>query len=437
METIVIVGGGAGGLELATRLGNTMGAGSRKPRARVILVDRSPTHFWKPLLHTVASGKRDPQVFQIEYPAQAAQHGFTFLHAELRSLDRAARTLELAPCLSDSAGPAPAVRTLGYTRLVLALGAVTNFYGVPGAADHACTLDNVGQAKGFYRRFFGACVRASAGGPANVADAGNVVNVVIVGGGATGVELAAELGESARALARYNIHTLDPAQGVRITILERGQRLLPHLPPAQSARAEAYLKARGIAVRTGTGVTRVAADRVQLSGGGDHPASLTLWAAGVEGAPLCATLGLALGRMRQIMVESTLQSVDDERVFAIGDCAAFVCPVQGSAPPRAQVAHQQAMFLAAALALPDGAPLPAFRYRDYGSLVSLGPVAAVGVLLGGARDGKLAVGGAFAGLLYALMYQKHLMALHGFVRAAAVTLADWLRKRISPPVKLH
>jgi NADH dehydrogenase len=427
MQTIVIVGGGAGGLELATRLGDTMG---RKGRARVILVDRSPTHFWKPLLHTVASGKRDPQVFQIEYSAQAAEHGFTFMHAELRSVDRAARMLELAPCLSDDVGEVRAARTLGYTTLVLALGAVTNFYGVPGAAEHVCTLDNVREAKGFYRRFFGACVRASEG-------AGQQVNVVIVGGGATGVELAAELGYSARALARYKIHTLDPARDVRITILERGPRLLPHLPLEQSARAEAYLKSRGIEICTGTGVTQVGADSVHVGEGEVRPASLTLWAAGVEGPAITGTLGLSLSRMRQIMVKATLQSVDDPDVFAIGDCASFVCPVKGAAPPRAQVAHQQAVFLAAALGRKEGKPLPEFSYRDYGSLVSLGPVAAVGVLLGGSFGSKVPVSGAFANLLYGLMYQKHLMALHGFVRAAAVTLADWLRKRISPSVKLH
>jgi NADH dehydrogenase len=434
MQTIVIVGGGAGGLELATRLGDTMG---RKGRARVILVDRSPTHFWKPLLHTVASGKRDPQVFQIEYSAQAAEHGFTFMHAELRSVDRAARMLELAPCLSDDAGEARATRTLGYTTLVLALGAVTNFYGVPGAAEHVCTLDNVREAKSFYRRFFGACVRASEAR----GEQGAAVNVVIVGGGATGVELAAELGYSARALAKYKIHTLDPARDVRITILERGARLLPHLPQEQSARAEAYLKSRGIEVCTGTGVTQVAADCVHVGEAGVRPASLTLWAAGVEGPAITGTLGLSLNRMRQIMVKATLQSVDDPNVFAIGDCASFVCPVKGAAPPRAQVAHQQAVFLAQALAAAhgrrEGRPLAEFRYRDYGSLVSLGPVAAVGVLMGGSYGSKLAVNGAFANLLYGLMYQKHLMALHGFVRAAAVTLADWLRKRISPSVKLH
>jgi NADH dehydrogenase len=404
----------------------------RKGRAQIILVDRSPTHFWKPLLHTVASGKRDPQVFQIEYSAQAAEHGFRFMHAELRSVDRAARTLELAPCMRDD-GIAPPPRTIEYSTLVLAVGAVTNFFGVPGAAENVCTLDSVGDAKGFYRRFLGACVRASEGD-------GKQVDVTIVGGGATGVELAAELAHSARALAKYKVHTLDPARDVRISILERGPRILPHLPPDMSERAQKYLRSRGIDVCTGAAVTSVEAETVHVDGIA-RPSTLTLWAAGVEGPAINRTLGLPLSRMRQIMVNASLQSVDDANVFAIGDCASFVCPVKGAAPPRAQVAHQQAVFLAEALAHkvrnPEGKPLPEFRYRDYGSLVSLGPVAAVGVLLGGSVGKQLPVSGATANVLYGMMYRKHLMALHGVVRAAAVMLADWLRKRITPSVKLH
>ncbi|MES2260044.1 MAG: NAD(P)/FAD-dependent oxidoreductase [Pseudomonadota bacterium] len=428
MQTIVIVGGGAGGLELATRLGKTMG---RSGRAQVILVDRSPTHFWKPLLHTVASGKRDPQVFQLAYSAQAAEHGFSFIHAEMRSVDRELRTIELAPCVAADMGDAPPLRKVGYTTLVLALGAVTNFYGVPGAADHVYTLDSVREAKSFNRHFVHACVQASTRGP----DA--KVDVLIVGGGATGVELAAELGYSARALAKYKVHTLDPERDVRITILERGAMLLPHLPAEQSQRAEAYLKQRGIGVSTNTVVNRVTADSVHVGDGEVRPASLTVWAAGVEGPAICTTLDLPLNRMKQITVTPSLQSVGDPNVYAIGDCAAYVCPVKGAVPPRAQVAHQQAMFLAAALSRREGKPLPEFRYRDYGSLVSLGPVAAVGVLLGTSTGRQYGVSGAMANLLYGMMYQKHLMALHGFVRGASVALADWLRKRLNPPVKLH
>jgi NADH dehydrogenase len=438
METIVIVGGGAGGLELATRLGNTLG---KSARAHIVLVDRTPGHFWKPLLHTVASGKVDPQVTQIEFSAQAAGHHFEFVQAEVLSVRREQRTLELAPRCIDGREVQPR-RALEYDKLVLALGSVTNFYDVPGAASNALTLESVAQAEQFRQRFVNACIRAGEtkknGLPLEATLAG--VNVVIIGGGATGVELAAELGHSARALARYKVTALDPERDVRISIIERGPYLLPHLHPQQSRGAAHYLRKRGIEVLTNTAVDSVAPGTVHATRDGvvrGYPADLALWAAGVEAPALCTTLGLPVNRMKQVMVDASLRAPDDHRIYAIGDCAGYVCPRKGAAPPRAQVAHQQAMFLADLLACKDDAPRAAFRYRDYGSLVSLGPDAAVGVLHGVLSGLRLPVRGATARWLYALMYQKHMLALHGAVRMAAQTLVDWLRAKILPPVKLH
>jgi NADH dehydrogenase len=422
METIVIVGGGAGGLELATRLGDTLGAARR---ARVVLIDRSPGHFWKPLLHTVASGKCDPQVTQLAFSAQAIEHDFEFMQGEVLCVDRAMQTVTLAP----RNGGDGACRDVPYDKLVLALGSVTNFYSVPGAADNALTLDSVADAESFRRRFVETCIRAG--------ERKAQVHVVIAGGGATGVELAAELSSSARALAAYRVHTLDPDQDIRITLVERGQYLLPQLHPQQSQRAARNLRAQGIDVLTATTVTRVTPFGVVDAAGLTHRADLTLWAAGVEAPQLCATFGLTVNRLKQIVVDSSLRSVNDSCIYAIGDCASYTCPIKGPAPPRAQVAHQQAMFLADLLARRNDTDRPDFRYHDYGSLVSLGPQAAVGVLTGAITGKSVRVGGAAARLLYQLMYQKHLLQLHGTARMAAHTLVDWLRARILPPVKLH
>ena len=437
MQTIVIVGGGAGGLELATRLGDSVG---KAGKARVVLVDRWPAHFWKPLLHTVASGKRDAQAAQVDYAAQACEHGFEFQRGEMRAVDRSERRIELAPWLADDGAELLPARFLHYDKLVLALGSVTNFFGVPGAAEHVLTLDDVPQAQAFQQRFIDGCIQASAMNAAAADDVSNAdtagLDIVIVGGGATGVELAAELSHSALTLARYKVHALDPVRHVRIRLIERGSLLLPHLHPRLSKRAARHLRSLGIKLCLDTSVARVEANAVIDNEGRRFASSMTLWAAGVEAPPVCATLGLSVNGLRQITVAPSLQSLDDPAIYALGDCASFVCPVKGVVPPRAQAAHQQALFLAQTLARGDGAPA-SFAYCDYGSLVSLGPLAAVGVLKASVGGRKLQVGGVLARWLYGLMYRKHLMALHGFARMTARTVADWIAEKISPSVRLH
>ncbi|HJW54598.1 MAG TPA: NAD(P)/FAD-dependent oxidoreductase [Burkholderiaceae bacterium] len=434
MQTIVIVGGGAGGLELATRLGNNLG---RQRRAKIVLVDRWPTHFWKPLLHAVASGKLDPQVHQVEYSAQAAEHHFQFVCGEVTAIDRQAQCIDVGPYCGEDGTEVLPRRSLRYDKLVLAFGAVTNFFQIPGATEHSLTLDSVQQAEVFRKRFIGSCMAASSRGTSG-GDTRAAVNIVIVGGGATGVELAAELNHTVQTLARYNVHSLDPVRDVCIRIIERGERLLPPLHPAVSKRAARHLRWLGVEVCTDTTVARVEADAVVDSTGRRHASDITMWAAGVEGPAIATTLGLSLNRLKQIEVTPSLQTKDDANVFAIGDCSSYVCPVKGAAvPPRAQVAHQQAMFLAEVLARPQQSALPHFRYRDYGSLVSLGPSKAVGVLIGSTTGREVLVGGLMARWLYQLMYQKHVMSLHGFMRMAAETLSHWIRTKVTPSVKLH
>ncbi len=434
MPTIVIVGGGAGGLELATRLGDQCG---RSGNAKIILIDRSPTHFWKPMLHEVASGKIDPKTHQIEYSAQAAEHYFQFICGDLVNVDRSTHAVELARRCDESGMEVCPARRVFYDKLVLAFGAVTNFFGIPGAAEHSLSLDTVHEAEHFQRRLINTCVQAT-DRKTSGADPGATVNIVIVGGGATGVELAAELRHTARALAKYRIHDLDPTRDIRIKLVERSGRLLPHLDARLSGTAEKYLRKLGIDICTSTSIASVDADQVQDDAGLVHRSDITVWAAGIEGPKVSAGLGLPLNRLGQIMVSGTLQTADDADIFALGDCASFLCPANGvPIPPRAQAAHQQALFLAGVLAQHANDPLPHFQYRDYGSLVSLGPTAATGMLIGGALGSGLFVDGALARVLYRLMYRKHVLALHGFVVMAWQTVGHWIRGKSGPPVKLH
>ncbi|MFD2274013.1 NAD(P)/FAD-dependent oxidoreductase [Undibacterium arcticum] len=250
--------------------------------------------------------------------------------------------------------------------------------------------------------------------------------------------MAAELCHTVRSLAEYNVHSVEASQAVRIRLLESGERLLPHLNSELSQSAAAHLRRLGVQVCTTTTVVGVDADSVHDSSGRRHDSNITVWVAGVEGQNICTRLGLSLNKAKQILVNNSLQTDLDPHVFAIGDCSSYVCPVRGRAvPPRAQVAHQQALFLARVLGRPGRDTLPHFRYRDYGSLVSIGKFAAVGVLMGAFWRRELLVGGRIARLLYQLLYQKHVLSLHGFSRMAVQMLAHWIRTKVTPPVKLH
>ncbi|CAB3786667.1 NAD(P)/FAD-dependent oxidoreductase [Pararobbsia alpina] len=459
MRRIIVVGGGAGGLELVTRLGDRLGARARQPRAEIVLVDRDPTHIWKPLLHEVAAGSMDPFTHQLEYAAQARWHGFEFQQGELIGLDRANRVIRIGALTDEDGAALLPARELRYDTLVIAIGSTTHFFGVPGAEDHAIALDTPEQAERFRRRMISQCIRAQyrrasgaadddvarpdvARDGASIAPSGEhpKVRVAIIGGGATGVELSAELRNTAQVLAAYGLHDVDPAYDVSITLVEAGPRLLPALSERLSEETRKLLTKLGVTVMTGARVEAVEAGGLRLPDGDLLPADLIVWAAGIKAPAILGQLdGLATNRLGQLLVRESLQTEADDAIFALGDCAS--CPWAGTGktvPPRAQAAHQQASFLFEALLRQmDGKPLQTFSYRDLGSLVSLGRFSAVGSLMGGLIGGSMFVEGMFARLMYSSLYRLHIVALHGFARMALDTVAHWLRRSTMPRVKLH
>jgi NADH dehydrogenase len=451
MHRFIVVGGGAGGLELATRLGDRYGQTGNKhrpPRASVTLVDRYQTHIWKPLLHEVAAGSLDPFTQELPYAAQARWHGFEFQQGELKALDRAAKRITIDAVLDDDGLELLPPRVLEYDTLVIAIGSTTHFFGVPGAAGNAIALDTVGEAERFRKRLIAACVRAEyqvaqpvpASVDAQTGEAGPRIQVAIVGGGATGVELSAELRNTAQVLSAYGLHHLDPRHDVGIVLIESGPRILPALTERVSSATAELLDKLGVRVMLGERVTEVAPGVVRTASGKSVRADLTVWAAGITAPAVLSQLdGLETNRLGQLVVRRTLQTVTDDDVFAMGDCAA--CPWPGNernVPPRAQAAHQQATFLLRAFDHRlEGRPLPEFTYRDFGSLVSLGHFSAVGNLMGGVIGGNMLIEGLFARFMYMSLYRLHIAALHGYARMVLDTFAHWLRRTTLPRVKLH
>lgn len=433
---VVIVGGGAGGLELATALGNKM---VKSGKLSVVLVDRSSTHIWKPLLHEVAAGSMDANTHQLEYAAQARWHRFVFQQGELKGVDRKRKLITIASLADDDGIELLPQRELAYDTLILAIGSITNFFNVPGAAEHAIAVDTLSQAEHFRRRMIGLCMRAEHAIDMHADQAHPTLDIAIIGAGATGVELSAELRNTAEVLGAYGLHQLDPVHDIRITVIEAGPRILSGLPEAISIKTTALLNKLGIAVLTDAKVSEVQEKAVLLANGKSIPADLTVWAAGIRAPQILGELGLPVNRLGQIIVQQNLQTEIDPDIFAFGDCAACPWPEKNSTiPPRAQAAHQQASFLLDALQKRlAGQALPTFVYRDLGSLVSLGRFDAVGNLMGPLIGSTLFIEGILARMLYISLYRMHLLALHGLVRTVADTLGHWLQRKTSPRVKLH
>jgi NADH dehydrogenase len=431
---IVVVGGGAGGLELATRLGDTLG---RRGKARVTLVDRTRSHLWKPLLHEVAAGSLDVDDHELDYLAQAHWHHFTYRYGELIGLDRAARIVKLGPTFDEDGRQVTPGREEPYDTLVIAIGSTTNDFGTPGVREHAIPLETTDQARRFNRRLLNACIRAQT--QAEPIRPGQL-HVAIIGAGATGTELSAELHRATRQLVAYGLDRIDPERDLRLTLIEAAPRILPALPERLSEAATKLLEGLGVSVLAGTRVSAVTAEGVQLADGRFLESELVVWSAGVKGPPVLAQLdGLELARMQQLAVLPTLQTTRDPDIFAIGDCAA--CPGPGPGgflPPRAQAAHQQASHVLRQIRRKlKGEPAAPFRYRDFGSLVSLGHYSTVGSLMGVLVGKSLMVEGYFARLMYRSLYKMHQRALHGWAKTALASVGRMLTQRTEPRVKLH
>jgi len=436
MKTIVIVGGGAAGLQLAIGLGRTLG---KKKRANVVLVDRSPTHLWKPLLHEVAAGRVEPTVHHTSFALQAERNHFQFVQGELIALDRSRRAVSIAASNGIDQASATSVHTIAYDKLVLAVGGVTQYFGVPGAREHALTLDNVNSAEAVRDRLHAALRRGSSHtGAASQATPGQV-RMVIVGAGATGVQLAAQLRCTSHVLNRYGIHRLDPVRDVGISIIEASSAILPGMDRELSARVSQQLRKLDIDVLTARKVTSVTLNGLTLDGEQHVPADIVVWAAGVAATPLIASFGFSVNGKGQVRVGPTLQSVDDEHIFAIGDCAC--CRPTSAAhelPTRAQVAHQQALYLISALpAHLFGGRLVPFVYRDFGSLISLAGARSVGTLAATSKASAWYVEGRLAALLHHAIYRRHILGINGWGRALVVSLSHGLARFLGAGTRLH
>ena len=433
---IVIVGGGAGGLEFACKLGRKLG-----PQA-VALVDSRLFHIWKPSLHEVAAGTLDVHQEGLSYQMLAHDNRFTFVYGPLQALAADQRQLTVGAVYSGDADDHARreevlpQRQIGYESLVIAVGSTSNYFGVPGAAEHTISLNATEDAERFRLTLLKLLTQAELQ-KSTRPEAG--VDIVIIGGGATGVELAAELREASGVYAAYGFRQLSAERDVRITLLEGAPRILAPLPEKVSTAALELLQQRAVKVVTGTRVTAIAADAV-TAGDTVYPAQIVVWAAGIKAPDFLKELGLPTVKSGQIEVDAQLAVKGRPGIYALGDCAACAGPDGKLVPPRAQAAHQQADYLVETLMrLQQGRPAQTkpYVYRDYGSLVSFGQSTSVGSLMGSLKGLSWFVDGYVARLMYVSLHLMHHRAVLGTVRTAVLALARFLIKRSTPLVKLH
>jgi NADH dehydrogenase len=431
---IVVVGGGAGGLELVRRLGAKLG----RDNYDIILVERNRTHIWKPLLHEVAAGSLDANLDEVGYRSHGYRWCYRFYYGSLESIDRSKRQITVAPVLDEDGSELIGRHTIRYDYLVLAVGAISNDFGTPGARAHCLFLDDRDQADRFRQKLLNHCLRVSrvmSTDPA--ADA--QVSVAIVGGGATGVELAAELYNAAAGLRHYGLEVFDEKR-LRVTLIEAGPRILPALPDKLAEAAHQELEALGVRVLTGTAITKVTPTAMVTQTGEEIPADLKVWAAGVKGPDVLHHLdGLEVTRSNQLVVRPTLQTTRDDHIFAIGDCCFFKPEgAERPVPPRAQAAHQMAWTAYRnILALISGKPLEPFVYKDHGSLVSLSRFSTVGSLMGNLVGGRMAIEGRLARMVYLSLYRMHLIGIHGWLKGVALIVVGHVNQVVRPRLKLH
>jgi NADH dehydrogenase len=428
---IIVVGGGAGGLELACKLGRRLGPG------RVGLVDCRLFHVWKPSLHEVAAGTLDIHQEGLSYLMLAHDNGFDFIYGPLIGLDAQARALTVGGVSGESGEPIIPQRQVPYDVLAIAVGSTANYFGIPGAAENSLALNGAEDAERFRLQMLKQMALADLQKEANPS-AG--IDIVIIGGGATGVELAAELREASKVHRNYGFRRLDPNTDVRITLLEGASRILAPLPEKVSTAATNLLHERHVRVVPNCRVARIDADGVEDSSGNRYPADLCVWAAGIKAPEFLAGLGLPVVKGGQIDVDQHLRVKGYTDIFAFGDCAACIGPDGQLVPPRAQSAHQQADYLVdVLLRIERGRPpkREPYIYKDYGSLVSLGTRSSVGSLMGSVFRATWFVEGLFARAMYASLHLMHHQAVLGTIRTGVLAMARFLVKRATPLVKLH
>ena len=408
MSRIVIVGGGAAGIELSTLLKKTI-----RKEDEVILIEPETHHFWKPRLHEIAAGTFDSDLDTVCYFTHGAKHGYQHYQASMTDINRDNKTISVCGAMDD------AHYEVEYDYLIIAIGAVSNDFNTQGAKDHCIFLDSANQARQAWHKM-SYILRASTPHTVN-----------IVGAGATGVELAAELERESRKLLRYN------GTPLTINLIEAADRVLPNSPEKMSRKVQQQLEKNNINVLLQTRINEVTAKSMITIDNRTLDADVQFWAAGIK-APdwLNGIGGLAYNRINQIEVNMDLTTTVDECIFALGDCAAIPQPDGGFVPPKAQAANRVAEHLAKSLGgFLHGKPLTDFIFKDGGMVVAVGHYFAVGSFAPGSKmESHFVLHGLLIRRIYDTIFRLHQKTISGMFTVSRLMITKRLKAIFKPKI---
>ena len=405
MQKIIIIGGGAGGLELATDLGDKLG---KTDKAQITLVDKNSYHLWKPLLHEVATGVLDEQVDNIYYASQGQQHNFEFTQGTFTDLDRDSKRITIINHNDESI-------SIDYDILVIAIGSTSNDFGTPGVKEHCIFLDDQNAAirlrETLINKFTSFCSIIDD----HQSTDEDKIRIAIVGGGATGVELASELPNMVEKFGACGRNKMC-SDLLDVSVIEATDRILPALPEKTAISITKTLEKQGIHVLTKTMITKAENDGFYPKDGGIIKADIMIWTAGVKAPDYLKEIsGLESSRSNQLVVKPTLQTSRDDSIFVIGDCAYAMQENGHASPPTAQAAHQMAKICYENIInILNNNPLKSFKYTDNGTIISLHDTAQGVVKIAGKSE--MSVKGWFALIIHRLLYRMHQASLLGIFK---------------------
>ncbi|CAI3941069.1 FAD-containing subunit (Ndh) (PDB:5NA4) [Commensalibacter communis] len=407
-KKIVVLGGGIAGIEFLVRINKKID----HSRYELCLIDKNEFHTWKPMLHTFAAGSASLQEQGMSFLIQAKRHNFTFQPGEVSSIDTEAKEITLAPYIDQYGDEILPKRCVSYDYLVIALGSKANDFNTKGVNEHAYTIDDVGYALEFHHDLKKYIMQSTILHTKH--------HVVIVGAGATGIELAGEIAEMLQQASQYTDHDFN--KHIDLTVIQSGDRVLPGFQKNISKSVQKTMDDIGVKTLLSTRVTEVTKDHVVLDSGDTLPADQVVWTTGIKAIDVEGDIAnTERSKNAQFVTDEQFRLLNHDDIFVIGDCSSRQ---KNPLAPTAQVARQQAIYLSANFVklINKDSNIPAFVYKDYGSLISVGRYGSFGTF-----GHSTHVKGMLAYLAHTFLYRSHQINILGPFKGISAIFADILR----------